>query len=311
MATGALAFANARIRARKSQLLDGAAKRGGGADVRSTLDAVSCYRLLFQSLPRARRIVRALLERREIENVKLLWRVLARGRSTEHWLSLWHPLEPLATVSLDAARDCASLTQFVEHLQATPYGDIAAAMWRGHHHDVLAAELGFDRWISRRLLDAADALATGEEIARDLIRSVAGERDLQLLRRGAATYALAPDAVAGALAFVPRTMSQERIATLARWRPQDGGFAALWPRAWRHVVAAAADWDALLTQWRHAQYRLCSRAFLGNPFSLAPAVALLLLVDEEARAVAALAQMRGDTDARSLEFALAASAIGH
>jgi hypothetical protein len=77
-------------------------------------------------------------------------------------------------------------------------------------------------------------------------------------------------------------------------------------------VAGAADWNTLLLRWRQARYRLCCRAFLGNPFSFAPAIALLLLVDEEARGVTALAETHNDgSDAASLEFALAASAMGH
>jgi hypothetical protein len=76
-------------------------------------------------------------------------------------------------------------------------------------------------------------------------------------------------------------------------------------------VAGAADWDALLQCWRSARYRLCARAFLNQPFCLAPAVAVLLLAEEEGRAVAALREA-GDTGATpSLRVALAASALGH
>jgi hypothetical protein len=312
IASGALAFANARIRARKSQLLGGDARRAAGSDIRSAVNFVSCCEVVLDALPGSRAVVRALVERHEIENVKLVWRALVRGRSSQRWSPLWRRLEPLATFALDQARDCASLNQFVDRLHATPHREIAAAMWRGHRNDLLAAELGFDRWMSRRLLDAGDALDARETIARALIGSVVGERDLQLLRRGVATYKLAPDAVAGALTLAPRVMSAASIATAAAWQPEHGGFAGLWPRAWRTAVAGAADWNTLLLRWRQARYRLCCRAFLGNPFSFAPAIALLLLVDEDARGVTALAETHNDgSDAASLEFALAASAMGH
>jgi hypothetical protein len=77
-------------------------------------------------------------------------------------------------------------------------------------------------------------------------------------------------------------------------------------------VADAADWDGLFLRWRRARYQMCARAFLHQPFCLAPAVALLLLAEEEPRAVAARLDAPGDTtDTPSLRFALAASALGH
>jgi hypothetical protein len=76
-------------------------------------------------------------------------------------------------------------------------------------------------------------------------------------------------------------------------------------------VTGAANWDELLQQWRGARYHLCARAFLYQPFCLAPAVALLLLAEEEGRALAALREAGGALETPGLRFALAASAIGH
>jgi hypothetical protein len=310
--TGSVGFANARIRALKSRLLSAASRRATRLESRPALDLISCYRVVLDSLPAARPLALALLARHEIENVKLLWRAVTRGHSIARWSPLWRSLEPLATFSLDAAREGTSLGQLVELLRATPFSQIADAMWRGHHDDLLAAELGFDRWMSRRLLDVASSLADGETLARGLIESVVAEREWSLLRRGVATYRLSPGAVAGTLVLLPRLMSPERITALATSTPGLPGFKGQWPRAWRPIVADAADWETLVLRWRRARYQMCARAFLDQPFCLAPAIALLLLVEEEAQAVAALLETRGDTiETPSLRFALAASAVGH
>jgi hypothetical protein len=310
--TGSVGFANARIRALKSRLLSVDLRRATQPDSRPTLDLISCYRVVLDSLPAARPLALALLARHEIENVKLLWRAVTRGHSIARWSAVWRPLGPLATFTLDAARERTSLAQLAELLRTTPFSQIADAMWRGHHDDLLAAELGFDRWMSRRLLDAASSLADSETIARGLIESVVAERDLSLLRRGVATYRLSPGAVAGTLVLLPRLLSRERMTALATSTPGLPGFRGQWPRAWRPIVADAADWDALMLRWRRGRSQMCARAFLNQPFCLAPAIALLLLAEEETRAVAALRETRGDTiDTPSLRFALAASAIGH
>jgi hypothetical protein len=312
IARGQRAFANARVRALKSQLLSGTARRAGTNDLHVTLDLVRCYRTVLGSLPAARPLIQVLLDRVELENVKLLWRAVARNRPASRWVTLWRPFDALARVPLDAVRDCTSLPQVVEALSPTPFGEIVSEMWRGHRDDVLAAELGFEQWISQRLLTAAMALDRREVLAREIIINLVGEADLNLLRRGVSTYRLSADAVAGAVVMLPQLMSPETLAAIAAGTPQAGGFAALWPRMWRRTVANAADWDGLMLQWRRARYHSCRRAFLGAPFSLAPAVALVLLSEEESRAIAALAQTRdGPLDRPSLAFALAASAVGH
>ena len=312
IATGGVGFANARIRALKSRLLSAEVRRATQPDSRPALDLISCYRVVLDSLPAARPLALALFARHEIENVKLLWRAVTRGHSIARWSPLWRSLEPLATFSLEAARECTTLSQLAAILRNTPFGQISDAMRRGHPDDLLAAELGFDRWMSRRLLEVSGALAASETIARGLIESLVAERDLNLLRRGVATYRLSPGALAGSLVLLPRLMPPERIASLVISTPAQPEFRDQWPRAWRPIVADAADWDALMLRWRRARYQMCARAFLHQPFCLAPAVALVLLAEEETRAVAALRETRGDSnEMTSLRFALAASAIGY
>ena len=62
---------------------------------------------------------------------------------------------------------------------------------------------------------------------------------------------------------------------------------------------------------RRERLRLCRRAFVGSPFLLAPAVAVVLLAEEEVRAVRALVERQGDErlDAPLLR-ALAGSQLG-
>lgn len=62
---------------------------------------------------------------------------------------------------------------------------------------------------------------------------------------------------------------------------------------------------------RRERLRLCRRAFVGSPFLLAPAVAVVLLAEEEVRAVRALVERQGDEsyDAPLLS-AMAGSQLG-
>ena len=62
---------------------------------------------------------------------------------------------------------------------------------------------------------------------------------------------------------------------------------------------------------RRERLRLCRRAFVGSPFLLAPALAVILLAEEEVRAIRALVERQGDETLDAiLERALAASEIG-
>ena len=86
------------------------------------------------------------------------------------------------------------------------------------------------------------------------------------------------------------------------------------------IVRRGAKWYGLTSvtgmaedvmSLRRERLRLCRRAFVGSPFLLAPAVAVLLLAEEEVRAVRALVERQGDEglDAPLLR-ALAGSQLG-
>jgi hypothetical protein len=62
---------------------------------------------------------------------------------------------------------------------------------------------------------------------------------------------------------------------------------------------------------RRERLRLCRRAFVGDPFRLAPPLAVILMAEEEARAVRALMERCGDeTLDPPLLRALAGSQLG-
>jgi hypothetical protein len=86
------------------------------------------------------------------------------------------------------------------------------------------------------------------------------------------------------------------------------------------IVRRGAKWYGLASvsgiakdviSLRRERLRLCHRAFVGSPFLLAPAVAVILLAEEEVRAVRALVERQGDESLDPpLLRALAGSQLG-
>ena len=86
------------------------------------------------------------------------------------------------------------------------------------------------------------------------------------------------------------------------------------------IVRRGAKWYGLTSvsgiaedvmSLRRERLRRCRRAFVGSPFLLAPAVAVILLAEEEVRAVRALVERQGDeTLDPPLQRALAGSLLG-
>jgi vacuolar-type H+-ATPase subunit C/Vma6 len=337
MVTGRIAYANARIRSLKSQLYDAGVRRrmrttgtgpplhdnGGGAGESGATESgadwvqqrwhhlVRCYTVVLRSYPSGQRLVRALLTLHEIENVKLLWRARTRSHPFERWRVFWRPLGALETVRLEDCRDLTSLTALAAALRRTPYGALAATTVRAHANDLAASELAFDRWASASLMTSAVDLGRAETAARDLVLAIVRERDLNLLRRGVSSFGLSPDAVVGSLVLLPREVATGELARLAAWSPREGSLLRAWPKAWRAGPDLPADWDALLVALRRARRRACQRAFLGYPFCLAPAIALLLFQEEEVRGLVSLREAAGRADVdQAIDRALAASALG-
>lgn len=277
-----VAYAYARVRARKSHLLgirdampllaatDAAtfehARAAVGADTHKSFERLmALYALAIRSYRAP--LFRALLGLHEIENVKLLWRVVANDRERSAIARLWRPLGAMAAVPM--LIDAPSLRDLADALAKTPYGAIAANAIRSSG----TAELLFDRWASQRLLAEARALPPREQLTRTLIESVVRERDAEIAARGAQWYGMSPAAVTASLAI-------------------DGELG-----------------DAFAMRRRRLQ--LCRRACIADPFLLAPAVAVILLAEEEVRSVRALIERRGDaTLDEAAARAMAASQMG-
>lgn len=274
---GGIAYAHTRMLAWKSRLLtrvDAAPlftasnatemqRVLGALEIRDPLARLlRIYGMAIGGYPHGAELFRALLRLREIENVKLLWRLSAKPSRRDALEPLWIDLGELATVPrLEAVTPNA----LAGALRSTPYGSIASTAARVHGNDVAAAELALDRWASQRLSEEAQRLPRKEALSRRLIDSVIRERDGQLAHRGAQWYGLAT------------------------------------------ISAAAFDVVAL----RRERLRLCRRAFVSSPFLLAPALATVLLAEEEARAVRALVEREGHQSLDSaMVRALAASRIG-
>jgi vacuolar-type H+-ATPase subunit C/Vma6 len=272
---------------------------------------VASYTIVLGSYPSGQTLFRALFRLHEVENLKLAWRAHIRLHPFERWRSLWRPLGPLETVRLEDCRDQTSLAGLVASLRTTPYGALADTTFRAHADDLVASELAFDRWASASIDRAATGLGRAEKTARDLARAVVRERDLNLLRRGVQAFGLSPDAVLGSLVALKRELRAGELTRLATWTAQEGRILRAWPKAWKAGPDIPADWDALLVAVKRARRQACRRAFLASPYCLAPALALLLLQEEEVRGVVSIQESEGRPDANpALERALAASAMG-
>lgn len=262
MTLAALAYVNARIRARRSQMLRRDAlirlaaseapsamldgwrdfdPSGGEADVLAFVyrRLVTEYALCLRVCPDAATVLRALLRLHEAENVKLVWRAIARGRAALDWVPLWRPLGALETVNRDRCRGLPTLRSFVDLLAPTPFGDVARLAYRAYSPDQAAAEMAIDRWATSDVARSADALAPRDDAARTLLKLVAAERDAAMARRSGRTPAIADAAL----------RERKRVMT--------------------------------------------ARIFRGSPYSLAPVIAYVLARDEEARALVSVAEARG------------------
>lgn len=292
IALGRYAFGHARVRARKGALLgpDAAARLRSApnlaalARVREELSTRAAfslladdYRMVLRSFPTGALLVTALARRHEAENVKLVLRAIAHGWPSERWMPLWRPMGALATVRPEALADLHSFGELREAVAATPWRDLVGQASAADAPRLGAVELAIDRRVSEWIAAGADALPDREREAAELGRAVVRERDAQLAWRASA-FGLSPE-IAGAHAALGATPSDRAAPSILDLRRQ--------------------------------RRTLCRRAFIGSPFRLAPAIAFLLLREEEMRGLSALAEAWGDPAlAAPLDEALAAGAWG-
>jgi hypothetical protein len=311
--------AHARVHALKSRLWtpldrqlvvgaglepDGRSVSGLPADVFPGL--ARWYVTLIAIYPSAAVLLHALFRRHEVENLKLLWRAANRGLAPE--AASWRPLAPLGALPFPPRPQTPQ--DLVNQLDATAYGAIARALLRSHATDVPATEIGLDRWVWTAVIGAAARLPARESATTRLVRALAVEHDVELLRRGTAV-GLEPDLVAKSTVVLSVETRVAALAAAAAWRPEDGALARALPRPLARVAPAARHWDDVVLALRTARLRECRRAFVGWPFRLAPGIAALLLREEQARAALSIAAARapGRRALDTLPLALAASAL--
>ena len=330
IAAGRLAFANVRARARAARLLgpaaaahlraarEGPAREAalravgvevGAADSPPSVARAPRGRLRGprEELPRRGGFVTALARLHEIENLKLVYRAVARGVPAERWRSLWRPMGRLGTLRLEEAVEARSFGDLEAAAARTPYAEAVAGAAGAVSPEAVEGLL--DRLGSRALLDRARALPRAHADAAALVLSVLRERDLDAVRRAAA-YGIAPEAAAGVAVLLPDEPGWGRLAALAAWTPAEGPIGLLLPRRLLGREVPVADWDALEHALRRRRRSACAAAFIGSPLRLAPGVAYLLLAEEEARGLSALVEGAGDGASGVVARALAGSALG-
>ena len=308
-----LAYGNARVRARKSRLLSSAilaalatAERPdltieGWRDLQSEADAPALlalaygpladdYDAVIRAYPLAAPVLRALARLHELENVKLAWRAADYGAEPTSWHALWRPLGRLETVSRTST-SVSSIQQLAQALLPTPFGGIAGIVLRAHDADLAAAEMAFDRWGSDTVIQAGRALPHGEGTALDLIVRVVCERDVAVLERAVGSLGIAAQAAIRMTSMLGETLGPVGVRQLEAWS-SDGGAHLVLPRrlsAYRRSVRT-------LVELRHAIYAgrraACRRAFVANPFCLAPPLALVLMREDEMRALISIGELR-------------------
>lgn len=282
---------------------DGHAVSAAPADLFPPL--VHWYVVLSGAYPPARGLFMALFRLHEIENLKLLWRAALRDRPLAS--DCWRPLAPLATIAVDMASKTPE--GLVDRLTRTPYGSIARALVRSHGPDLPATEIGFDRWSLAALDVEAAALPARESAAARLVRAVIRERDVDLLRRGR-SFGLDADLVAKSTVLLSREGRVGALADAATWQP---GKTPLWrvlPASVTRDTGDVETWDAAVAALRRARLRACRRTFIGWPYQIAPALAALLLREEQTRAAMSIAAATSTEGQAVLPHALAASLIG-
>jgi vacuolar-type H+-ATPase subunit C/Vma6 len=257
---GSIAYAHARIRAAKSRLLT----RADAAPLFTAADAKAVQRAVValeveDPMRRLVRVYRTAI--RDYRHGAPLFRALLRRHEIENVKLLWR------------------VTEKRGQREALP------RLW---------LDLGALATVS--ILDADNPRALAERLARTPYADIA----LTVAR------VHGRDIAAAELAF-DRWVS-ERLLEEARCLPARELLARrlvelVVRERDAEIVRRGAKWYGLtsvsggagdVTAMRRERLRLCHRAFVGSPFLLAPAVAVILLAEEEVRALQALVERRGD-----------------
>ena len=309
-----LAYANARVRARKSRLVPAAVLAAlaaadrpgltisGWRDLESDGDAASLMALVYARLmddylavirayPTAEAVLRALAQLHELENVKLSWRAATYGAEAVRWHALWRPMGPLETVSRTTCTGVLSVRQLATVLSKTPFEGIAGVVAQAHAEDLAAAEMAFDRWGSETLVMTADRLPHSERAVRDLVRRVVSERDVAVVERAIGPLGLPASAAIRMTTVLGAAFGAAGARRFTEWSGRTGAPLAL-PRQLAADRPAVRTFVELGRAIHAARRAACRHVFLENPFCLAPPIALVLLREDETRALLSIAELR-------------------
>jgi hypothetical protein len=249
------------------------------------------YRRVLDDYAPGRPLLRALLARHEVENLKLGWRALDRRLPADRWARLWRPFGRLETLPLESWTEASSLPDAVRATAPTPWGPIAREALETHGDDGAAAELSLDRFAFARIAEEAERLPRRETAARRLAMSIVSERDLDAFHRAIVFSGLSPELAASTTVRLRDAFPTDALHRLAEW---SSGPLPLDRRLFRGVLPPdrpIADWDALRRTLARERVAACRRAFAGPPFRVGPAVAFLLLREAETRGLAAIASL--------------------
>ena len=269
---GALAYAHSRIRAAKSHLLT----RAGAMPLFAAIDASS-----------VQRAVAALDLEQPVARMVRVYAAAIRGYGAPLLRAMFalHEIENVKLLWRATAKRRDAETLWIDFGPLATVSYVEASTPRE-----LAERLGKTPYAS---IAATVARAHGDDLAA---AELAFDRWATQRLRDEARKLPRREAIARKLA---ESIARERDAEIVRRGAQWYGLASVQGRA-EDVVAL-----------RRERLRLCRRAFVGSPFLLAPAVAVVILAEEEVRAVRALVEREGDeTLDAPLHRALAGSQIG-
>lgn len=275
---GSLAYAHARIRAAKSRLLT----RTDAAPLFAAADAAGVQRVIAaleieHPMQRLLRVYQTAI--RDYRHAAPLFRALLRRYEIENVKLLWR-----ITARRNQRDSLPRLWLDLGALATVPIVDAATPRELAEHlaNTPYAA-------IAARVARAHENDVAAAELALDRWVS---ERLLEESRRLPHRESMAKRLV--------ESVVRERDAEIVRRGSKWYGLA--------NVAVQNLDDIAAM---RRERLRLCRRAFVGSPFLLAPAVAVVLLAEEEVRSVQALVERQGDDhlDAPMLR-AIAGSKIG-
>jgi hypothetical protein len=214
----------------------------------------------------------------------------------------------LASVSEDAAAEAVSPSALAAAVERSRLASVAALIREARPATLASTSLAAERQLWAAIDRAFLALPRRDRSARALGALLVIEQDLNWLRRAPTAASIDPSAAASATLALVREVPAARLSALATWRPEHGSIASSLPVAWTWA-RTAHHWDGLMTAVRRARRRHCERAFVGSPFSLDVPLAVLLLKEEEVKAIATAAEAGGDRSPAA-ERAYAASLFG-